>query len=102
MFERKEIKLTRSYSLNKCKIDRLAPRYSVLAYAGYIWSWRFDGAGVFVIAHCYHNCAPNWFAGYKLYAYNGAPCRSDFVRWLYGLGLAPIDCLIVADSVDFD
>ena len=34
--------------------------------------------------------------------YRGFPVRSDFVRWLFKIGLSPCDCQSIADSVDFD
>ena len=34
--------------------------------------------------------------------YRFRPVRSDFVRFLFGLGLSPCDCQSIAAAVDFD
>lgn len=101
----KNVELSSGYVYGRGRFDRLAVRGSSCLVTGYNWTIHYSGLSVVCIVPIFSFCVGRfgngcYFGGFtnKL-EYSGAFNRPALLRWLYGLGLSPVDCAKIADTV---
>lgn len=105
MVDIKKINLSRGYYYSKGRFNRLVSDGAAGLVAAYQWEFENNGFSLvfrfpvwsFRVGRFGVGCYFGRFE--KKIEFSGALNRSGLLRWLYALGLSPLDCAKIADTV---
>ena len=99
----KKILLSRGYNYSSGRFNRYISGAGLVA--AYQWEIKTDGASIVFNVPVWSFCVGRFGAGHYFgrfenkIEYSGAVNRPALLRWLYALGLSPVDCAKIADNV---